>query len=190
LDSSAGAIAGLIDLACLYGTADFGESQDKVYNAWEGYNGLDTWDLIYELLYDSDIPLVGTHYFINYNDTILPKFDFTSYGPTAGNTDAFVVGTKVAGIPAPSSASDIDWIELNAVSGKYADKVYRIGTRGGQPPSSVSPIRFYFDFHVQSCDLLRSAPQDQIRSPSSMLHNTVSAHGLKILSWPLLTSCI
>jgi len=137
--SSAGAIAGLIDIACLYGTADFDESQDKVYNAWEGYNGLDTWDLIYELLYDSDIPLVGTHYFINYDDTILPKFDFTSYGPTAGNTDAFVVGTKVAGIPAPYSASDIDWIELNAVSGKYADKVYRVETRGGQPPSSCTP---------------------------------------------------
>ena len=190
MDSSAGAIAGLIDIACLYGTAEFAESQDNVYNVWEEYKDLDTWDLIYEFLDDFNIPLVGTHYFINYNDTILPKFDFTSYGPTAGNPDAFVVGTRVAGIPAPYSERDIDWVELNAVEGKYADKVYRVETRGGQPPASVSSVCLYFDLFVKSCDLLRSAPQGQIRSLSSMLHNTVSPHGLTILSWLLLTSCI
>jgi len=190
LDSSAGAIAGLIDIACIYGTEEFAKSQDNAYNVWasEKYSGLDTWDLIYEFFYDFNIPLVGTHYFVNYDDTILPKFDFTSYGPTAGNPDAYVVGTRVAGIPAPYSARDIDWIELNAVEGKYADKVYRVETRGGQPPASVSSVRPYFDLLVQSCDILRSAPQDQNRSMSSMLHNTVSTHGLTILSWPLLTS--
>jgi len=137
--ASAGAIAGLIDIACLYGTPEFAESQDNVYNVWEEYKGLDTWGLIYEFLDDFKIPLVGTHYFINYEDTILPKFDFTSYGPTAGNPDAFVVGTRVAGIPAPYTERDIDWVELNAVSGKYADKVYRVETRGGQPPASCTP---------------------------------------------------
>ena len=192
MDSSDGAIAALIDISCLYGTEDFAKSQDDIYNVWEKYyyDGLNTWQLIYQFLYELRLPVFGTHYFVDYADTILPKFDFTSVGPYAGNPDAFVVGTRVAGIPAPNSARDIDWIELNAVEGKFADKVYRVETRGGQPPTSVSSVRLYFDILVQSCGLLRSAPQDQIRSLSSMLHNTVSALGLAILSWPLLTPCI
>jgi hypothetical protein len=194
LDSSIGAIAGLIDIACLYGTDDFAKSQDDVYNVWEKYSGSNPYEVILDFVTDVNITslIVGIHYFIKYGDTILPEFDFTSAGPTEGNPDAFVVGTKVVDVAAPDSVHDIDWLELNAVSGKYADKVYRIETRGGQPPASVSSVRLYFDLLqvVQPSGLLRSAPLDQIRSLSIMLHNTVSEHSPTIIGCWLLTSCI
>jgi hypothetical protein len=192
LDSSIGAVAGLIDIACLYGTEDFAKSQDDFYNVWEKYSGSNPYEVILEFVTDVNITslIVGIHYFINYGDTILPEFDFTSAGPTEGNPDAFVVGTKVVDVAAPDSVHDIDWLELNAVSGKFADKVYRVETRGGQPPASVSSFRLYFDLLVQPSGLLRSAPLDQIRSPSIMLHNTVSTHGLTIIGCWLLTSYI
>jgi len=189
LDSSVGPIAGLIDIACLYGTAEFAIIQGDIFIVWnsETFNdGTSPYELIYDFLYDFNIRLVGTHYFTNYNDTILPKFDFTTVGPTAGNTDAFVVGTIDGGIPAPDSAHDIDWIELMVVWGKFSDEVYCVETRGGQPPDSVSSVRLYLILLVQPFDL-RSAFLGQIRSLSTMLRNTVSAHGLTISMWPLLT---
>ena len=189
MNSSVGAVADLFEIACLYDTTEFAEIQVDTFDIWEKYNGLDPheWDLVYEFLDVFDIPLVGFHYFINYDGTLLPKFDFTSAGPTEGNPDAFVVGTKVVDVPAPDSARDVDWLELKAMSGKFADDVFRVETIGGQPPTSVSSVCLYSDLLVQSRDLLRSAPQDQIRSPLSMLHNTVSAHNLTILAWPLMT---
>lgn len=182
----------MIDIACLYGTDDFAKSQDDIYNVWEKYSGPNPWEVILDFVTDFNITslIVGTHYFINYGDNILPEFDFTSAGPTEGNPDAFVVGTKVVDIAAPDSVHDIDWLELNAVSGKFADKVYRVETRGGQPPASVSSVPLYFDLLVQPSGLLRSAPLVQIQSLSIMLHNTVSAHGLTIIGCWLLTSCI
>ena len=133
----------MFDIACLYGTAEFTEIQVDTFDIWEKYNGLDPyeWDLIDEFFDEFDIPLVGFHYFINYNGTLLPKFDFTSVGPTEGNPDAFVVGTKVVDVLAADSTRDVDWLELKAVSGKFADDVFRVETIGGQPPTSVSFVR-------------------------------------------------
>ena len=111
-----------------------------MFDFWQKYNGNDTSDsnLINEFLSEFNTPLIGYHYFVNDTGTLSPKFDFTSAGPTKGNPDAFVVGTKAVGVPAPNSARDIDWLELKAVSGKVADEVFRVETRGGQPPTSVS----------------------------------------------------
>jgi len=138
--SSVGAVADLLDISCLYGTAEFAEIQDDVFEFWQKYNN-DTSDsdLINELLYEFNTPLIGYHYFINDTGTPAPKFDFTSVGPTKGNPDAFVVGTKAADVPAPNSARDIDWLELKAVSGKVADVVFRVETREGRPPTSCVP---------------------------------------------------
>jgi hypothetical protein len=130
----------LYDISCLYGKAEFAQIQDDVFDFWQKYNGNDPSDpnLINEFLSNFYIPLIGNHYFINDTGTLAPKFDFTSAGPTKGNPDAFVVATKAVDVPAPDSTRDVDWLDLKAVSGKVADDVFRVETRGGQPPTSVS----------------------------------------------------
>ena len=111
-----------------------------MFDFWQTYNGNDPSDsnLINEFLSKFNIPLIGNHYFINDNGTLSPKFDFTSVGPLKGNPNAFVVAAKAVDVPAPDSTRDIDWLELKAVSGEVADEVFRVETRGGQPPTSVS----------------------------------------------------
>lgn len=59
-----------------------------------------------------------------------------------GNPNAFVLAAKVGDIPAPTGKQDIDWLQLNNVSGSLATTVYRTDTRGGQPPASVG-LNFY-----------------------------------------------
>ena len=68
------------------------------------------------------------------------KWDFTS-ASFAGNPNAFVVGAKTGDVPAPEDpAVNVDWLSLNKLDneGELADEIFRVVTRGGQPPSSVS----------------------------------------------------
>ncbi len=173
--SSVGAVADMFDISCLYGTPEFANIQNDAYDIWQKCNRLDVSEskLIPEFLQKFNIPLVGYHYFINDNGTLRPKFDFTSAGSTKGNPDAFVVATKAVDVPAPRNC-DIDWLELTALSGKLADEVFRVYTRAGRPPTSVSSFRLYLTYSIDM-NLRCSAPQDQVLSLSSMQHNTVSA---------------
>jgi len=174
LGSSIGAVADLFDISCLYGTKEFAKIQDDAFDIWKKCPNFDPSksNLIDELSHKFKIPLLGYHYFINDNGTIRPKFDLTSTGPNKGNPDAFVVASKALGVPAPNSSQDVDWLLLKALSGKLADAVYRVYTKGGQPPTSVSSL-LYSTYSID-VTLLCSAPQDQVRSPSSILRNTVS----------------
>ena len=175
MGSSIGAVADLFDISCLYGTDEFAKIQDDAFDIWQKCPNLNPSEsnLIHELSHKYKIPLLGYHYFINDNGTLHPEFDFTSTGPNKGNPNAFVVAAKAVDVPAPNSSQDVDWLELTAVSGKLADAVYRVYTRGGQPPTSVSSLLYW----TCSIDVTLncSAPRDQVRSPSSILHNTVSA---------------
>jgi hypothetical protein len=75
---------------------------------------------------------------------ISPKWDFTSTGKFAGNSTAFVIGTKVGDILAPTNpATNIDWLQLARVEGDLASQIFRIDTVNGQPPTSVSPSSLY-----------------------------------------------
>ena len=176
MGSSVGAVADLFDISCLYGTKEFAKIQDDAFDIWQKCPKFDPSEsnLINELSHKFNIPLLGYHYFINDNGTLRPKFDFTSTGPNKGNPDAFVVATKAVDVPAPNSAQDVDWLELKALLGKLADSVFRVYTRGGQPPTSVSSL--LSSTNSINMTFLCSAPQDQVRSPSSMLHNTVSVY--------------
>lgn len=69
---------------------------------------------------------------------INPKWDFTSQGADAGKSDAFVVAAKVNDAAAPTGSQDIDWVQLGSLTGNLAKQVYRVETRLGQPPASVS----------------------------------------------------
>ena len=141
LDRSAGTVAQMFDISCLYGTSEFGRIQDDAYHVWSKYWSNDPYEheLAARLHRKFDIDIIGQYYFINGpNGTLSPKFDFTSSGPDKGNPEAFVVAAKAGDIPSPSGSKDIDWVRLHGVSGELATDVFRVFTKAGQPPASVS----------------------------------------------------
>lgn len=117
----------------------------------------------------------GQHYYVTNPITgsgIDPKWDFTSQGADAGKSDAFVVAAKVNGASAPTGSQDIDWVQLGSLTGNLAKQVYRVQTRLGQPPASVSTVFIYgnsFDLTV-----LSSAPLVLKTFKSNTLPCTVS----------------
>jgi hypothetical protein len=89
-----------------------------------------------------DISVVGQHYFVDGNNgTIVPVFDFTSSGKTKGNENAIFFGEKIEDIQSPNGTDNVDWLELQEVSGELANDVYRVNTVKGQPPASVCSSR-------------------------------------------------
>ena len=85
--------------------------------------------------------ILGQHYFIANPVALSPKWDFTS-ASEAGHADAFVIGARTGDIPAPTDPStNIDWLSLKNAGGDLADQIFRVETRGGQPPASVSPFQ-------------------------------------------------
>jgi hypothetical protein len=141
LHRSVGTVAQMYDISCLYGTAEFAQIQDDAYDVWSDYSSTDPYEpgLAVQLQSEFDISVIGQYYFIDGpNNTLSPKFDFTSSGPNAGNLEAFVVATKAGDIAAPSGSEDIDWVRLQGVEGELANEIYRVYTKKGQPPTSVS----------------------------------------------------
>jgi hypothetical protein len=140
MSSSTGAVATMFDISCLYGTKLFDNIQDLAYNIWENIPAHAAPEQATSC-FRSTPPILGVHYFITNPITgtgISPKWDFaTSYD---GNPDAFVVAAKVANLAAPTGTHDVDWLQLKNVQGGLADAVYRVDTKGGQPPASVSLV--------------------------------------------------
>ena len=94
-------------------------------------------------------PLVlGQHYYVpnpkptTGSPAVSPKWDFTS-DAEQGHAEAFVIGAKSGSLPAPTGSHDIDWVQLRNVEGQLADTIYRVDTRGGQPPATVSRVRLF-----------------------------------------------
>ena len=134
------------------------------------------------------------HYFIaNSTGTgISPKF------ASAGDGGAsYIVAAKVAGVRAPDPAN-IDWLQLanvqgtprvsarlslklnvsslNAPSvcvGDFAKTVFRVDTKAGQPPSSVSPL---VSARQRSLIVLGSVHPVRILSVSHTRLSTVRVH--------------
>ena len=87
--------------------------------------------------------MLGQHYFVanGTNPTtggqaLTPVWDFTS-GVEKGNKNAIIFAAEEGDIPAPTGPDDVDWLQLKKVEGDLADTVYRVDTKGGQPPASV-----------------------------------------------------
>lgn len=84
---------------------------------------------------------LGQHYVIRNPITGTggtPKWDFTSQGPYAGNANAYIIANINSTIPAPDPAN-APYLRLTHLLGDLADQVYRVDTKGGQPPAgSVS----------------------------------------------------
>ncbi|KAH8828625.1 hypothetical protein DL96DRAFT_1012529 [Flagelloscypha sp. PMI_526] len=137
--ASAGAVAELFDISCLYNTPAYSKIPDIAMHVWKSAPSGITIQQVIGLIPNVKVNL-GQHYFIpNLAGTgaAQPKWDFTSSGPNAGNANAYVVGAKVANLPAVDTAN-IDWLQLKNVAGSLATSIYRTDTRLGQPPASCT----------------------------------------------------
>ncbi|OCH85779.1 putative malate dehydrogenase [Obba rivulosa] len=140
--TNVGALAEIVDISC-FSESLFDDVTDVIFDAWEAAPTSITAAELINTLAIFDPPFVlGQHYFITNPITgsgLSPKWDFTS-ASLKGHPDAFAVGAKVGDLPAPTdSATNIDWLQLNVVQGDLANVIFRIQTRGGQPPTSCTP---------------------------------------------------
>ncbi|KZP25026.1 hypothetical protein FIBSPDRAFT_821375 [Athelia psychrophila] len=136
---SSGAVAELFDVSCLVSQPSFASLQDTAFTMWTASPAPETPAALITKLGTSPTVL-GQHYFVANPSGAAgtsPKWDFTS-NVDAGNTNAFVIGAKTGDLPAPTGASDVDWLQLKNVEGDLATTVYRTDTRGGQPPASCT----------------------------------------------------
>ncbi|GJE92675.1 hypothetical protein PsYK624_088300 [Phanerochaete sordida] len=137
--TSTGAVAELFNLACADESA-FNIITDVVSAAWQAAPASFTpQELISDLAVFHPAIVLGQHYFIaNPTGGLSPKWDFTS-ASLAGHPDAFVVGARTGDVPAPTNpAVNVDWLSLKNASGDLATAIYRVQTRGGQPPTSCT----------------------------------------------------
>ncbi|KAH9992834.1 hypothetical protein BJV77DRAFT_1067556 [Russula vinacea] len=139
--TSTGAVAQLFDVSCLFGHEEFSTIQDDIFSLWDSCPSTDPTDpeLARKLKKHWNISPVGQHYFVKNNGTLVPVFDFTSTGDLKGNPGAIFFGKKIGDIPSPDGSDNVDWLELQEVSGELANDVYRVNTVKGQPPASCKP---------------------------------------------------
>lgn len=133
----------MFDASCLYGTSSFSDLSSAAFKAWNHSPITDVFDsgAVISAAHVIEFPFIlGQHYFVTNPVTgtgLSPKWDFTS-AAFAGNPAAFVVGSKIDDVPAPTnSAVNIDWLYLTSLTGTLANEIYRVDTQGGQPPTSV-----------------------------------------------------
>ena len=137
---SIGAVVQVFDMSCLRCQSDFLTVQNDAMTAWAAApastSAIDAMKQFPPLM---NAPLLGQHYFISNTTSggISPVWDFRA-DAFAGNPDAFVVAAEAGGIPAPTGANDVDWLSLVGLQGKLATQVFRVETRSGTPPASVS----------------------------------------------------
>lgn len=134
--TSAGAVATLIDISCLYDDdAIFDDIQDYVYNLIPMYSHHmpSMHKLEAHMKYYPYI--LGDHYFIAKDGAISPVFDFRARSKK-GDPNAFTVDKKLGNIPSPDGPKNVDWLELQNTEGQLSKFTFRVDTKGGQPPKS------------------------------------------------------
>jgi hypothetical protein len=123
---------------------------------------------------------LAQHYFVPApNGTGLDaNWDATSQADFTGNSNAFVLATKVNQTAAPTGDEDIDWISLKGMAGNLAKEVYRTNTQLGQPPANVSgpPLANYRWTRNTEQYFLYSVPLALQRLKSNILLCTVRFH--------------
>jgi len=157
--ASTGAVAVLYDASCIHslpliGSALFNSLPELIYDVMPSSPPLSTSAEIDAYLAKKlpsvissalgktlDADQLGIHYFIANpipgGTGLSPKFDF-SVASQKGNPNAFVTTKKIGDLPAPSGPSNVDWLELQNVQGQLAQYVFRVNTKGGQPPSTCT----------------------------------------------------
>ncbi|KAF8888599.1 hypothetical protein BD779DRAFT_1470219 [Infundibulicybe gibba] len=117
-----GAVAELFDLSCFTNTTSFAKIQDFAFDIWGvAFAGVTPQAIITALHSDmavGNVDVLGQHYYVP--------------NPLTG------VGS-VASLSAPTGTSDIDWVNLEAMTGELAQEIYQVDAKGGQPPATCSP---------------------------------------------------
>lgn len=135
---SVGAVAELLDISCAHGTPLFDPIESAAFSLFNAEKSITVDDVISAL--GSSFPVLGQHYFVTNPFTgsgVSPVFDFRA-ASRKGDPNAFVLANKTGDIVAPSGSQDVDWLELTGAQGKLAKHVFRLDTKAGQPPASVS----------------------------------------------------
>jgi len=135
--TSIGAVAKLYDIGCLADKPVFDNLPSIAFNA---HNQAKVPTILSAIL-RGPVTLLGEHTFITNPVTgtgISPLFDFR-VGLLKNDPDAFFVGAKTGDLAAPENPTvNVDWLELNEISGGLAKTVFRAVTAGGQPPKSCT----------------------------------------------------
>jgi hypothetical protein len=142
-----GAVAQIFDISCLNNQSIFADVAVVAFNAWSEahmsitaqelksldlpFNGLS-----YGILNENS--LLGLHFFVKNDSAItgIPAWDFSA---SQNNSDAFVDVAAFEKLPAPQNVTDVPWLQVHGTTGNLATSVYRLFTRGGQPPASCGP---------------------------------------------------
>ncbi|KAK2460555.1 hypothetical protein APHAL10511_007025 [Amanita phalloides] len=143
--ASAGAVAQLFDVSCLYDTPMFDTVQDTMFHIWSQIPEMITIQDVIEGLGSAPVVL-GQHYFVPNpkmspygGPAAVPKWDFTS-ASEKGKKNAYILGSVVGDLQAPTGIDDVDWLFVKNVSGHLADFIYRVDTKSGQlPATSCTP---------------------------------------------------
>ncbi|PSR73992.1 hypothetical protein PHLCEN_2v10223 [Hermanssonia centrifuga] len=140
--TSVGALAELFDVSCLPSSL-YSDVTDIAWDGWkDARKDITAAEVIKDLAVFDPPFVLGQHYFITNPITgsgLSPKWDFTSASED-GKPNAYVVGAKTGDILSPTdSAINIDWLSLSDAKGDLANQVFRVQTRGGQPPTSCTP---------------------------------------------------
>jgi len=135
--TTAGALAELFDLSCVYTKPIFNNITGLAFNKWSAAPAsLTAADVITDLIGNPYV--LGQHFFqTNAAGGFSPVWDFRS-ASQVGHPNAFVVGAKTGDLPSPNGASNVDWLQLKNSSGLLADEIFRTNTISGQPPSSCT----------------------------------------------------
>ncbi|KAH9055702.1 hypothetical protein EDB87DRAFT_1283318 [Lactarius vividus] len=126
----------IFDISGIFPGSEFSQIRNDVYSDWVNLPGpsTDPFDSNFaqQVQDKHGIPLSGQHYFADFSGVKNPVFDFRNNGPTAGNSNAIVVADVTGDIGAPTGHPDSDWQEMKGVSGKFANTVFRVSTKGGE----------------------------------------------------------
>jgi hypothetical protein len=184
----------MFDVSCLYHSSkqEFSSIQEDAFQFWTQQQGNDPLgkQVAQEVKQKWNIDVIGQHYFVEENNQLVPVFDFSSTGRHKGDSKAIFFGKKTEDVPSRDGNDNVDWLELQNVSGELASTIYRVYTVKGQPPakvSSVRPLGLCLSYSITF--FFCSAIPDPI-SLSSILHYIVRIHDVMISAWPLLTARI
>jgi hypothetical protein len=145
--SLVGAVAQIFDISCLHDKPIFADVAVVAFDAWSEASEsmtaqeLKSLDLPFKSLGNmvlDEKSHLGLHFFVKNDSAItgIPAWDFAT---SQHNPQAFVDVAAFEKLPAPRNVTDVPWLQVRGTKGKLATSVYRLFTRGGQPPAMCGP---------------------------------------------------
>lgn len=141
---SAGAVAELYDISCLYDTPAFATVQDDFFRLPSFLKNT------IQNIAERTRLFLGHHYFITNPLTgtgISPKFAQAKDGGAV-----FTILAKDAGVSAPSGPENVDFLQLSSIDGTWAKSVFRVDTKAGQPPATCTSGTLSVPYTAKYCE--------------------------------------